>query len=229
MALETGLIISRSGKPRRVIVNRKGGHARLVGLRSGRLVVVAVYRAEGASLAVCLCDCGQHHTCAAGSIVARETRSCGCLRRETSHRIAQEHSGSRNGSYRHGRYREAEYETWRGMIRRCYRENCDGFKNYGGRGIQVCDRWRFGEGGISGLECFIADMGARPSSGHSIHRKENDGHYEPGNCTWATRSEQAKVQRPGYRFGDPLRTQVEGSPSIEARRAHAVRRLARAA
>jgi hypothetical protein len=83
------------------------------------------------------------------------------------------------------------------MISRCKNPKNIGYKNYGGRGIRVCDRWRFGEDGKSGYECFISDVGRRPSSDHSIDRyPDNDGNYEPTNVRWATRKEQRDNQRP---------------------------------
>jgi hypothetical protein len=70
------------------------------------------------------------------------------------------------------------------MIQRCHSPNCRGFKHYGGRGITVCERWR------KSLKAFLADMGPRPSTKHSLDRINNDGNYEPGNCRWATQREQ---------------------------------------
>jgi hypothetical protein len=81
------------------------------------------------------------------------------------------------------------------MIRRCYRPETESFKYYGARGIGVCDRWRYGEGGLSAFQCFIADMGRRPSKDLSIDRENNDGDYSPDNCRWATSVEQAANKR----------------------------------
>ena len=76
---------------------------------------------------------------------------------------------------------------WRCMIQRCYYPKHDSYHCYGGAAVpvSVCDRWRFGENGKSGFECFIEDMGPRPSLKHSISRYGDVGNYEPGNCEWS--------------------------------------------
>lgn len=80
--------------------------------------------------------------------------------------------------------RSSEYNTWCTMKARCHQPNSAGFKKYGAKGIQVCQRWR------ESFEAFISDMGRKPSPNHSIDRINNDGDYEPGNCRWATKVEQ---------------------------------------
>jgi hypothetical protein len=85
------------------------------------------------------------------------------------------------------------------MIQRCYNSNLDDFKLYGGRGITVCARWRYGEDGLSGYECFVADMGPKPSPQYSLDRTDNDLGYFLSNCRWATWSEQRRNQRPRKR------------------------------
>lgn len=78
-----------------------------------------------------------------------------------------------------------EFYSWCNMRRRCYEITNDRYHRYGGRGIIVCDRW------LNSFENFFADMGEKPSQKHSIEREDNDGNYEPSNCYWGTKKEQA--------------------------------------
>lgn len=93
------------------------------------------------------------------------------------------------GGLRHGGYGSPEYRSWSNMLTRCYNPKATRFKDWGGRGITVCESWR------RSFEAFLTDMGPKPTTRHTIDRTDNDGNYEPGNCRWATYAEQSSNQR----------------------------------
>jgi hypothetical protein len=104
----------------------------------------------------------------------------------------------------------SEYGIWRTMLSRCRNPKTKEYVNYGGRGIQVCDRWE------NDFEAFLSDTGPRPSKRHSLDRIDVDGNYEPHNVRWATAREQAANQR--------KRTYVGGFSESELRAELARRR-----
>jgi len=112
------------------------------------------------------------------------------------------------------RLHTTEYSIWYGMIARCYNENNTSYRNYGNRGIVVCNHWLFS------FENFFKDMGTRPSHSHSIDRADNDGNYTPNNCRWATRAQQSnntRKQRLFYAINPLGKSYIAKSKALFAR------------
>ena len=153
----------------------------LTGKRFGRLVVLKeAGRNKSNNIKwVCKCDCGSTVTIQGGHLVSGHTKSCGCLRIEDA----------RKRHTIHGKHETTEYVIWQGMKQRCIDTNQASYKHYGGRGIQVCDRW------VHSFENFLLDIGKRPSKNYSLDRIDNNGNYTPKNCRWATIKIQSRNKR----------------------------------
>lgn len=128
---------------------------------------------------VAVCDCGGKTIVLSGD----KTMSCGCSR------IKHGHTSSKTGTVVVSR----TYKSWLAMVQRCTNPNYSNYEYWGGRGISVCDSWKT-------FSNFLHDMGERPPR-TSIDRIDVNGNYEPGNCRWATISEQRANQRPPTRRG----------------------------
>jgi len=162
----------------------------LAGMKFGRLTVVGHVPSQDPRhhYFSCTCDCGGAKVARADHLESGRSRSCGCLRSEKAAE-AGKGFGERRKTHGHatGFDTTPTYRTWQSMKARCLDKNHGHFKNYGGRGIKVCDAWM-------DFPAFLSDMGERPK-GKTIERTDNSGNYEPGNCVWATTKQQSRNKR----------------------------------
>lgn len=148
---------------------------RLTGQRFGKLLVIESrgLNSRNSVMWLCHCDCGGSKLVDSSSLVSGKIRACGCTRGNPTH------------GHTRGGILSPTFSSWRSMIARCTQPSKPAFSYYRSNNITVCDEWK-------SFENFLADMGVRPSLDHSIDRHPNKmGNYEPGNCRWATKQEQA--------------------------------------
>jgi hypothetical protein len=145
----------------------------LSGQKFSMLTAVGFTRTKKGILWHCVCECGGTREVTCAALTKDHTRSCGCT-----------HKGRTHGHTR-GAKQSLTYKSWTSMNARCTQPSNPAFKYYQSNGITICERWRK-------FENFLADMGERPGLEFSIDRHPNKmGDYEPGNCRWATKQEQA--------------------------------------
>lgn len=154
----------------------------LTGKKFNRYLVLHLVKSSNEGFKwLCRCECGTEKEVFGCSLKNGTTKSCGCFKIEFNKRIRKVHKKSN----------PLEYNSWVGLKSRCLNISDRAYKDYGGRGITVCDRWL----GADGLQNFINDMGKRPNANYSIDRINNNGNYEPSNCRWATAKEQSRNNR----------------------------------
>lgn len=155
--------------------------SKLLGMKFGKLTVVARSGTDkwSSSLWICNCDCGASKIVARRDLKARHTISCGCV-------------GAlgpiKHGSASRKRGRSPTYIAWMNMIQRCTNPKRHDWKRYGAIGVSVCDRWR-------SFENFLADMGETAPNLSLDRYPDPSGNYEPSNCRWATTLEQRHNRR----------------------------------
>jgi len=128
---------------------------------------------------LCACDCGKTIVVSLNRLLSGNTKSCGCLKRDRNKRVFTKHGFSGTRLYR----------TWASMKDRCFREKCPAYKNYGGRGITICEEW------MEFQPFYNWAMANGYQDNLTIERTDNDRDYYPENCRWIPKEDQPKNRR----------------------------------
>jgi hypothetical protein len=169
----------------------------LTGQKFGRLTCVSLH-SVGPTKWNCVCDCGVHHVVAGYALRSGETKSCGCLRKEQA----------RSNASKHGLKGTPLYSVWLSMKTRCLNPKSPPYKDYGGRGIKICARWK------TNFKNFYEDMSPSYRKGLQIDRVDNDGDYCPENCRWSDCTTNIRNRR------NTLRVNTSRGPVTVAEAAH---------
>lgn len=153
----------------------------VTGQKFGRLTALhRLHNTKGKTKWLCICDCGNLKEVTLNLLQRGETKSCGCLHKE----FMKKQFGT------HGKTGTRLHRIWKNMHTRCYNKNISQYKDWGGRGIKICDEWK---------DNFQTFYDWSMSNGYndklSIDRIDNNGNYEPSNCRWATVKQQNRNSR----------------------------------
>ncbi len=153
----------------------------MIGQKYGRLTVLKFHGLDNNkknSTWICSCDCGNQTCVSRNNLILKKTLSCGCYNRERF----------KNQFTKHGQTESETYFRWTDMKTRCLNKNSISYKNYGKRGISICDEW------INSFENFISDLG-ECKKGMTLERLDNNKGYFKENCKWVYKGQQARNRR----------------------------------